>query len=115
LAALSTVGKAHFATALAQGLANATYEITIIGNAQRRGPFPCDRVVVNDKDPANQGRGEYVVSFRFVIPPGDHWSGPATTAEVWSGGSILFKTSLVDFRCALTHSSMLFINFPLGG
>jgi hypothetical protein len=115
LANLTAGGRAHFVAAMAAGLTG-PYEVTFIPQGGGRcGPYPVDRVVANDPDKANSGRGEWVVSFRVVVPAGANIPGPATTAELWHAGGIIYKTSIQPFRPSLHNPSIIYLNFALGG
>lgn len=108
------IGRQHFIQALAAGLVGPyTVRLRIVGGSMA-GPFPVDRVVANDQDKANQGRGEYVVTFRVVVPEGTELPGPCDAAEVCWNGSVLFKQPLNNFRTGASHASVLYINIVLG-
>ncbi len=114
MAAFTGDGKRHFTVALAAGL-RGPYEAWLLGeDAVLYGPFPVDYVKADDQDPANGGRGAYVVTFRVTVPAGYNMPPACTGATIKHNGGTLFKQPLSAFRASASHASVLFINFVLG-
>ena len=66
-----------------------------------------------DPDTANMGRGDNVLTWRIVVPPGTGWGlTPATAVALLDEtGEIIYKTSLAEpFFTSEKHPSVLSIN-----
>jgi len=113
---LTPHGHLAFVTALqGAGIVGARF---IVGGARYGQIFPTDEGYprVGDKDRANDGRGDNVLTWRFIIPRGTTW-GPTPASEVElvdASGVSLYKTVLEPpFATSASHHCTLFININL--
>lgn len=78
--------------------------------------YPCDPGYpkLDDTDPANMNRGEFVLTWRFTIPRGTSWgAGPATEAEMVEDGEPVYRTKIPDLYTSAIHPTVLFLNLML--
>lgn len=113
---LTGAGHLAFVKALAgAGIVGARF---VVGGSRYGQIFPVDAGYprTGDTDGANDGRGDNVLTWRFVIPRGTSWGPtPAEGVElVDAAGVSLYETTLTPpFRTSGNHNTVLFININL--
>ena len=113
---LTSAGHLAFVKALAgAGVFGARF---IVGGGRVGHVFPVEAGYprVGDPDTSNDGRGENVLTWKFVVPRGFDWGpGTAETAELVDAGEVvLYKSNLTPpFRTSAAHPCVLFININL--
>ena len=113
---LTGAGHLAFITALSgAGIVGARFRV---GGGLYGQVFPVEAGYprMGDSDTANDGRGENVLTWKFVVPRGTDWGPtPADEAEmVDANGVALYESKLTPpFRTSALHTCTLFINIYL--
>ena len=87
----------------------------VVGGAVLNRVYPIDPGYprTGDPDTANMGRGDNVLTWRVVVPPGAGWGPtPATSVALLDmAGGVIYKTNLTEpFFTSEKHPSVLSIN-----
>lgn len=99
---------------LAKALTAYPFRCRFEGGGWKSEPFPCEEgyPLMADEDRSNPGRGEYVVSWKFVVPRGVAF--PAVVTEIAlldEEDGIVYKDVLdTPLRTSPAHASTQFVN-----
>lgn len=108
---LTTYGLNNFLKSLGQPYSCRVY---VNGGLQPE-VYKCDLGYpkLGDTDPANTNRGEHVLTWRYTVPRGTNWNGPATEIDLLDGNNIVDRIKIPDLYTSKDHSTVLYLNMIL--
>ena len=68
---------------------------------------------LNDPDVANTNRGDNVMTWKYVVPRGTVWNGPATEVELFDDSGIVDKFPIPPLHASADYPTVLYLNLML--